>query len=342
VQVIDLRSDFLSRPTLEMRRAMERAAIEPAQFGLREDPRQIALEKRVAELLGMEDAVLLPTCTMANEIALMLLAQPGELVVTQQEAHVLTSEAGAPAALGGLSVLAIPDYRPQIAAWDVMARQPPDELKQRVALFVLENTHNRSGGAVLSPTYTQEVCSVAHKNGVRVHIDGARLFNSAVSQSCEPAALVEGCDTIAISLNKGLGAPLGAALAGSHSLIKRALVLRQRLGGGIRPTGILAAAALVALENWSHLAEDHRRARRLAERLAQAPGLIVSESGVSTNIVVVTIGSSSPSPAAFCAMLGERGVLALPFGPMCIRLVIYRDIDDAAIERAADIILTCL
>jgi threonine aldolase len=326
-----------------MRRAMEQAASEPAQFGLREEPRQIALEKRAAEVLGKEDALLFPTCTMANEAALMLLARPGEIIAAQAEAHIITSEAGAPAALGGVSVVSVPGdlVAPPIATWDAMARRNSDELRPRIGAFVLENTHNRGGGAMLSPAYTQQVCAIAHKQGIGMHIDGARLFNAAVAQSCRPAALAEGCDTVAISLNKGLGAPLGAILAGSRSLIERALVVRQRLGGGIRPTGIVSAAALVALEDWSHLAEDHRRARRLSQRLAHAPGLRIDGATVATNIVVAGIASDGPSAEAFCAKLAEHGLLALPFGPGRIRFVMYRDIDDEAVERIADIVVMC-
>jgi threonine aldolase len=322
-----------------MRDAMAHAASEPAQFGLREDPRQIALERRAADVLGKEDALLFPTCTMANEAALMLLARPGEIIAAHGDAHIMTSEAGAPAALGGLSVVSVQGdpSAPPIPAWDAMARRNRDELRSRVGAFLLENTHNRGGGAVLSPAYTQEVCAIAHAHGIGVHLDGARVFNAAVAQSCPPAALAAPCDTVAISLNKGLGAPLGAILAGARALIERALVLRQRLGGGIRPTGIVSAAALIALEDWSHLGDDHRRARRLAQRLARAPGLSVDPAAVVTNIVVAGLAPGGRSPEAFCAALAALGVLALPFGPDQIRLVLYRDIDDAAVERIGDV-----
>jgi threonine aldolase len=343
VQVIDLRSDFLTRPTPAMRRAMEAAALEPAQFGLREDPHQAALERRAAAVLGKEDALLFPTCTMANEAALMVLTRPGEIVAAQADAHIITSEAGAPAALAGVSVVPVPGapIAPLIAEWETMARRNSDELRSRVGAFVLENTHNRGGGAMLSAAYTREVCGIAHRHGIGVHIDGARLCNAAVAQSCRPSDLADACDTVAVSLNKGLSAPLGAVLAGSRALIERALIVRQRLGGGIRPTNIVSAAARVALEDWSHLAEDHRRAHRLAERLAGALGLRIDPAAIATNIVVAGIPSEGPTPEAFCVMLAERGVLALPFGAGRIRFVIYRDIDDDAIDRAADIVVAC-
>ncbi|MCK6454710.1 MAG: aminotransferase class I/II-fold pyridoxal phosphate-dependent enzyme [Alphaproteobacteria bacterium] len=341
--VVDLRSDLLSRPTPEMIEAMAAAAREPALFGLREDPRQQALECRLAELLGQEDALLFPTCTMANEVALMLLARPGEVVTAQSGAHITTSEAGAPAALGGVTVETVPGeaVMPPVAAWEALARRAADELKPRVAAFSLENTHNRGGGAPVTAAYTAEVVAVARRYGVGVHLDGARLFNAAVALSAEPAALARGCDTVAVSLNKALGAVAGAALAGSRVLIGRAQVLRQRLGGGIRPTGMIAASGLAALDGWrQRLAEDHARARRLAALLAPLGGISVPVP--ATNIVVAAIDVGGPAAEALCDRLAAKGVRALPFGPGRVRLTVYHGIDDAAVERAAAAFASCL
>jgi len=334
---VDLRSDFLTRPTPAMIAAMTEAAREPGHFGLREDPRQQALERRLAQLLGQEDALLFPTCTMANEVGLMLLARPGEVVATHAATHIVTSEAGAPAALGGLSVEVVPGdpVMPAPEAWAALAGRGTDSLLPRVAAFSLENTHNRGAGAPLTAAYMAEIVGIAKRHGIGVHLDGARLFNAAVALSVQPSDLARGCDTIAVSLNKGLGAVIGGALAGSCDLIARALTLRQRLGGGIRPTGMVAAAGLLAIESWPRLVEDHRRARRLAERLAGMAELRVDPAQVVTNIVVATIAAGGPSPAALCDRLARNGVLALPFGPGRIRLVVYRDIDDAAIDQAA-------
>jgi threonine aldolase len=344
MRVVDLRSDFLSRPSAAMLQAMEQAGKQASHFGLREDTRQIELEKRVAQILDTEDALLVPTCTMANEIALMLLAKPGEIVATQAEAHIITSEAAAPAALGGLLVTQVPGDRvmPPVEAWEAMARQCGDELKPRVSVFALENTHNRSGGGMMTPEYFSQVCAVAKAHGVRVHLDGSRLFNAAIAQSCKPHELTRGCDTVAISLNKGLGAPLGAVLAGSHDLISRALLLRQRLGGGIRPTGMISAAGLLALEDWSHLADDHRRAKMLAETLQNVSGIVVDAEAVRSNIVLAAFDDGSLPPDAFCTRLAARGVLALPVGASSIRLVTYQGIDDEAVEFAAAGIAACL
>ena len=339
--VIDLRSDLLSRPSERAIAAMADAARNSGAFGLREDRAQHALERQAAALLGKEDALVFPTCTMANEVALLLLGCPGETVVTQEEAHVVTSEAGAPAALAGLMLRPLPGGpMPSPAAW-AQAAERGDELKSRVSVFVIENTHNRSGGCALLPGYTAQVTALARAAGVRCHLDGARLFNAAIATGTSPAALAGGFDTVAVSLNKGLGAPLGAVLAGSHDLIARALTLRQRLGGGIRPTGIVAAPALAMLDAWESIAEDHRRARRLADALAGLPGAQV-EPEPQTNIVLLVIDTCGLEPALFCAELARRRVLALPFGPQRVRFVTYRGLTDADIDQAADAIAAAL
>lgn len=335
-RIVDLRSDILTRPTPRMTEAMAQAALAPAHFGLREDPSQRALEARVAAMLGTQDALLFPTCSMANEVALQVLTSPGDVVLAQPDVHIVTSEGGGPAVLAGVQVVAVPGEFPCPApdAWEALARQRPDESRPRVAAIVIENTHNRAGGAVLPREWVDAVLGVAKSCGARAHLDGSRIFNAAVARDVAPARLCAGFDTVSVSLNKGLGAPLGAALAGSVPLIARALVFRQRLGGGLRPTGIIAAAALEALSDISHLADDHRRARSLAAALAGIPGLRVDPASVETNIVAVDIVSPGLTPATLCERLGRHGVLALPFGPARVRLVTYRDIGDADIEFA--------
>lgn len=331
--MIDLRSDFLTRPTTAMLEAMHAAAVRPAVFGLREDPDQRALQREVAELLGMQDALLFPTCSMANEVALMLLARPGETVLAQPDVHILTSEAGAPAALGGLHVRAVDGTTlcPPARAWAELACPPGDALNPRVAAVALENTHNRGGGMAWPRAYADEVLEVARRAGVGAHLDGARLFNAAIALNDTPARLCSGFDTVSISLNKGLGAPVGAMLAGSTEVIDRALLLRQRLGGGMRPTGMIAAAAREAIRDFSHLADDHRRAQMLARGLVGIAGARIDPTTVQTNIVVVEIAGASSAAAA---SLARRGVLVLPFGAHKLRLVTYRDIGDDDIARA--------
>lgn len=335
--IIDLRSDFLSRPTPAMTEAMVRAAAEPAYFGLREDPYQRSLEEKTAILLGQEDALFFPTCTMANEVALMLHARPGEVVLTQGQAHIITSEAGGPAALGGLFVEAVADSaKPDLSVWLSAMRRSFDELKPRIAALNLENTHNRAGGLPLDVEYTQALAAMAHENGIRSHLDGSRLFNAAAALHCKPADLARSFDTVAISLNKGLGAPIGAMLAGSTAQIKQALLLRQRLGGGIRPTGPLAAAGIVALSQWTDVGADHIRAMALAKGIASSGRAAVNRP--ETNIVLMQCPPAFSNSTEFSAALEARGLLALPFGEKQIRLVTYRDIDDASIQQAVEII----
>jgi threonine aldolase len=340
--IVDLRSDLLARVTPAMLRAMCEAAGGRTEFELRGDPYQAALENRLAELLGQEDALIFPTCTMANEVALQLLASPGETIAVPRDVHILSSEANAPAALGGLHVAEVPGDPPlpPPEAWEAMARGKGNALNPRVAAFSIENTHNRSGGAVISPEAMAGVLAVARRHGVNVHLDGSRLLNAAVALRCEPKELAGACDTVSISLNKGLGAPIGAALAGSKATIARALRLRQRLGGGIRPTAIPAAATMAALEDWRRIGEDHRRATKLAEGLARLPGIKVLPP--QTNIVAVEIVCDSLSPEALCQRLAENGVLVIPFGARRVRMVVYGDIDDAAVDHAVRVTAQCL
>ncbi|MGE0802682.1 MAG: low specificity L-threonine aldolase [Lautropia sp.] len=337
--MIDLRSDLLSRPSPAMRRAIVAALERPAAFGLREDADQRALERAVADRLGTEDALLFPTCSMANEAALLALTRPGDLVLAQPDVHLLTSEAGAPAALAGVQIVAVDavDCCPPADAWRARLVPVDDPLKARVAAVALENTHNRAGGLAWAPAYGAAVLAAARAHGVAAHLDGSRLPNAAVALGVAPDALAAGFDTVALSLNKGLGAPLGAALAGRGTTIARALALRQRLGGGWRPTALVAAPARVALEeDWAHIADDHRRASRLAAALAATPGLLLDATRVTTNIVVADLAGDLAADAdAVVVALADAGVLALAFGPRRLRFVTYRGLTDDDVDRAA-------
>jgi threonine aldolase len=327
----DFRSDLLTRPTPAMAAAMRAACDRPWSFDLREDPDQRALESDLAAMLGQEDALVMPTATMANEIALMLLARPGEIVLTPAEAHVDTSEAGAPAALAGVTLRALSGHAPPAEAWETALAPAADALRARVGAILVENTHNRAGGAAVPAAACDAILAVARRHGVATHLDGARLFNAAIALGTDPARLAAGFDTVCVSLNKGLGAPIGAALAASRSRIEQALTLRQRLGGGIRPTAVFAAAARVALASWRDAAEDHRRAERLAAGLAGLPDFEPIRPAHPTNIVVVR---TTRDVGAALAALAARGILALPFGAGRLRFVVYRGIDDDDIAAA--------
>jgi threonine aldolase len=331
---IDYRSDLLARPTAAIKAAVLAALEAAPAFGLREDARQRELEARVAELLGKQDSLFFPTCSMANEAALAVHCRPGDAVVTEAQTHIVTSEAGAPGGIAGAIVLGLPGRNglPDAATVGAQIAAGADPSRPRVAALALENTHLRSGGRVLDAEAAAALYALCREAGVAVHLDGARLFNAAVASGSSLTELAGIADSVALSLNKGLGAPYGAMLAGSKAFIAEALRVRHRLGGGVRPTAMTAAAALAALASWEHIAADHRRARELAAGLAALPGLSVPEA--ETNIVFVDL--TEGTAAALVQALSERGVRVLPYGPGRIRLVTHRSIDDAALARTLE------
>lgn len=316
-----------------MIRAMSAAMRRPQVFGLREDKQQRALEERVADLTAMEDALLFPTCTMANQAAIQTLCRPGRTVLLDATSHIATSEAGGPAALAGLTLQPVPAERGRMdpAALAAALAAPADALRARPGLIVLENTHNRSGGGVLPPSYHRRVRRLAAGAGIPIHLDGARLFNAAVAAGRPVRDFTRPMTSVALSLNKGLCAPLGAMLAGPKGFIAEALAVRQRLGGGIRPTGAVAAAGLIAIETMiDRLGQDHANAKRLARALAE---IGVACEDVETNLVVVLTEAFGIEAAASVRRLADAGLLALAFGPGRIRLAVHRGIGRREIER---------
>jgi threonine aldolase len=336
--VIDLRSDFLAHGTPAMAEAWARAAREPYQFGLREDPHQATLERRIADMTAHEDALIFPTCTMANLVAIMLNATRGTRVLTHEGAHVITSEAGGAAAFAGVQLVPLvgDPQSNQPEQWRTAATEG-DAQKPATSLFVLENTHNRAAGLPLSLSYTTAVLAIAAERGIRTHLDGSRLFHAAAALRTTIDALARGFDTVSLSFNKGFGAPIAAALAGSRSSIEQAVTLRQRLGGGIRPTGPAAAATLAALGDLTHFEQAQGLATRLARGLATIAGMRVDMPTPSTNIVVVDLTARGASAVETQARLAERGLLALPFGPARLRMVTYRGMTEDDIDHAVAI-----
>lgn len=334
--LIDLRSDFLSRPTAAMRRAMDEANASDAAFGLRDDPRQQKLEALAAEMLGKEDALLFPTCTMANLAAQMVWTRPGDAILGDAANHLAISEAGGHAAIAGLAYRGLNGSFgvSPIADWRAACAAPADEQRQVVRLLVVENTHNRGCGNALDAAYVDAVGEVARAAGAHLHLDGSRLFNAAVALGETPARLSAGACSVAVSLNKGLCAPNGAILAGTKAFIEEALRVRQRLGGGIRPSAMLAAAGLSALENWSDIARDHETAAQLRDGCRDLPALAPVDPPVPTNIVILRLDPRWGGAEAFCECLASQGVLALPFGTDLVRFVTYRDITRAKIDHA--------
>lgn len=337
---IDLRSDFLAHPTDRMLDAY-RAAARSGCYGLREDPWQRELEAKLAGLLGCEDALVFPTCTMANEAVLLVHAAPGDTVVTQENVHVVTSEAGGAAALAGVMLRCVPGQCAEapIASWLESARQVDGAAQSNPSLCWLENTHTRFGGAVLSPAYCRELAAALRARcRVNLHLDGARLLYAATALGTAPADLAAPFDTVSISLNKGLGAPIAAALAGTRATIGRAERIRQRLGGGIRPVAAGAAATLVALEDFSHLQHDLRRAKRFAERLNGCAKLDVTSFPVASNLVLLGVQDAPPAASEIVARCASRGLLIAAPSPNRLRAAFYRGISDEDVERAAEIV----
>jgi threonine aldolase len=329
---IDLRSDLHGLPTAEMWAAMRAAKLGWATYG--EDPSVNELQERVADLLGKQAALWVPTCGMANLVALLTFAPRGSTVVLEASSHVLTSESMGIEEIAGLQ---------PVSLWAQDGRLDGVEVEEqivdtRAAMLVLENTHTRAGGTVLTPELTAELAEAARRHGAHVHLDGARLFNAAVALGLPVGELAAPVDTVAVSLNKGLCAPMGTILAGRAQQIELAHRTLRRLGGGsVHNAGIAAAAALVALDTLvERLADDHRRARELAALLQDVPGLEVKPTEIETNIVLVDVTGTGLDPDGFVRLLAERGVLVMGRDTSRVRFVIHRLIGDAEISRAVE------
>jgi threonine aldolase len=337
--MIDLRSDTATQPTEGMRRAIAEAAVGDEQK--REDPTVNALQQRVVELLGQEEAIFLPTATMANQIALKVLSRPGDVLIAEEYAHVVIYEYGGAAAHAGLTTLAAPGDRGRLTPDQVRRFAEPSTkvADQRAAVLALEDTHNSSGGRVWPLDELDEVVSTARELGLRVHLDGARLLNAAVALGVEPAAIAARFDTVTLCLSKGLGCPLGAVIAGSHELMARAWREKHLFGGAMRQAGIVAAAGVYALDhNVLRLAEDHARARALAEALAEARVPVDLEQ-VETNFVQIDAAKLGLSRSDALARLTDAGVgLSTTIHPTVMRAVTHLDVSDDDIARASELI----
>ncbi len=337
--VIDLRSDTVTRPTAGMRAAIAAADVGDEQT--REDPTVNELQERVAELLGQERALFLPTATMANQIALKLHARPGDVLIAQEHSHVLVYEFGGAAVHAGLLTVGLPGRDGRITAAQVRAATSTmeDAVDQRPAVVVIENTHNVAGGRVWPLAEIDAVVGAAHAADVRVHMDGARLLNAAVALGVPAAAIGSRVDTVTLCLSKGLGCPLGAILAGPADLMAAAWRQKFLFGGAMRQAGIVAAAGLYALDHHvERLAIDHERAKRLASGWAAA-GVPVELDRVETNFVQIDSSRLDLPRADAIAALRAGGVAVSPtYGPSLIRAVTHLDLDDDDLERALEIV----
>lgn len=336
---VDLRSDTVTRPSAEMRRAMATADVGDDVYG--EDPTVNRLEQRAAELFGREAALFVPTGTMGNQIAVHLHTHPGQEVICEARSHVFNYEMAMAAAFSGCLVrpVATDDG---LLSWPRVAPHLSLEApyhRARTGLAVLENTHNMAGGVVLPPANGRELCQRFHELEIPVHLDGARIFNAASALGVAVRELTDEFDSVMFCLSKGLGAPVGSMLVGSKEFIHRARITRKMLGGGMRQAGVLAAAGLVALEKGpARLAEDHAHARGLAEGLAEIRGVVVDPQKVQTNIVIFGTAGTGFSAAEIVARMAEHNVLAGAVGADAIRLVTHLDVDRAKCEEALHVI----
>lgn len=338
----DFRSDTVTRPSAAMREAMVSAEV--GDDVLDGDPTVARLEQRGAAWLGMERALYVPSGTMANQIALGAWTRPGDEIVVQRWAHITTYEAGAAGALHGLQSLTVGDRSGRMAEHDVLAALRPSYIHcPTTALVCMEQTHNVAGGRVIPLEEMRAVAQVARDAGVHVHLDGARLANAVVASGIEAPVWTETADSVSLCLSKGLGAPVGSLIAGDAAFIDRAQLVRKRLGGWMRQAGVIAAAGLFGLENnVGRLADDHRLARQLAQRLVAIDGLGVDPDGVETNIVMVTVERPDFDASSLAAALAEHGVLGLPMGSDTLRLMTHHDVgpdDVARLESALHAVL---
>ena len=327
--MIDLRSDTVTKPSEAMRHAMAEALVGDDVF--EEDPTVRALEEQVAALLGFPAALFTPSGTMANQIAMRILAPPGTEVLMEEMSHPFHFEMAGMASLSGLLPRPIPSRDGILDADSVLAAVQPDvSYKPRTSLLVVENTHNLRGGRVYRRAAIEPLLAAARQARLASHLDGARIWNAAVAAGESEADLARGFDSVTVTFSKGLGAPVGSAVLGSAAFAKEARRVRKLFGGGMRQVGVLAAAAILSLENRSRLADDHDRAKRLASALTGLPGVRVDPSAVETNIVIFDV----PDASAFVARLKESEVLAAGISKTAVRLVTHLDVDDDGVDRA--------
>ncbi len=334
-ELIDLRSDTVTRPTPEMRAAMAAAEVGDDVYG--EDPTVNLLEKRAAETFGREAALFVPTGTMGNQIGIRLHTEPGQEVICESRSHILDWEMATVAVFSGCVIRAVPTVSGTLTWKDI---EPViygrSSFRASTGLIEIENTANLAGGRCTRVDVLNEIWAQAKERKIPIHLDGARIFNAATALGVDVKTLTRGFDTIMFCLSKGLGAPVGSMLVGSAELMERARTYRKALGGGMRQAGVLAAAGLIALETMpARLHEDHANARFLAEALSHIEGVVVDPDSVETNIVIFKLAEGIGAHD-LAARLKERGVLAGSVGPDAIRLVTHYDVSRADCIAASD------
>jgi threonine aldolase len=336
--VVDLRSDTVTRPTPEMRRAMAEAKVGDDVYG--EDPTVNRLEARAAEMFGKEAALFVPTGCMGNLIAIKVWTHHGDEVICEDRSHVNLYELASMSAIAGC-MPRIARAEDGVLSWKEIEAviRPKIYYDSQTALVCLENTSNMAGGTVYPTAQVNEICDRAHDAGLRVHLDGARIFNAATALGENVAEMARKVDSVMFCLSKGLGAPVGSMVAGSCEFIEKARIYRKMFGGGMRQAGVIAAAGLVALEKSpSRLYIDHQNARRLAEGVTRIPGLAIDPKKVRTNIVIFDCSKTGKTAVEWCDILYQRGLWAQDTALHCVRLVTHCDVDEADIERALTVL----
>ncbi len=337
-RLIDLRSDTVTKPTPAMRRAMAEAEVGDDVLG--EDPTVDALQRQTAELLDKEAALFVPSGTMANQIAVGVHASPGDELLCASTSHVYVWEGGGIARLSGVTTRTIDGDRGILSVQDLRDKIRPDDGHYvRTRLVVLENTHNRGGGRVHPYERVVEIAGWAREHGLALHLDGARLMNAVVASGIPSADWARHFDTVSLCFSKGLGAPVGSAIAGTAEMVRKAHRLRKVFGGGMRQAGVIAAAALYALENHvERLADDHAHARLLARAVEETEGLGLESGSVETNLVWIAVDPSLGTAPAVAARLREEGVLVSALAPRVLRACTHLDVSREDVEYAAAVL----
>jgi threonine aldolase len=334
MKVIDLRSDTVTRPSLAMRNVMAEAEVGDDVF--EDDPAVKKLENRVARILGKAGGLFVPSGTMGNEVCLNILTRPGDGVITEAGSHIFKHEVAAPSALSGVQLHLIQGHKGVFTAQQVKSEIPvPDVHHPVVTVISIENTHTQSGGTVFPVSEIKRIRKLADRHKIRMHLDGARLWNACIATGIKPADFARYFDTVSVCLSKGLGAPIGSVIASSEELIFEARRVRKRLGGGMRQVGVIAEAGVYALKNnYKRLAEDHKNARWLAEKLLEVEGIEIDMETVQTNLVVFDIAGTGWKVMEAVEALKKHGVLVVPFGGTTLRAVTHLDVNRKDLERA--------
>jgi threonine aldolase len=338
-QMIDLRSDTVTRPSVAMRTAMCNAEVGDDVFG--EDPTVNLLQAKVAMLLGKEDALFVPSGTMGNQTCIKVHTQPGDEIIVERDAHIFNYETAGGAFLSSVQVHPVEGVRGVLSIEGVKrAIRPRTYYMPRTRLLCLENTHNRAGGTIYPIDAIREMHDLARSEGMMLHLDGARIWNASAATGIPPHEYASYFDSISVCLSKGLGAPVGSVIAGTKEFIDQARRYRKIFGGGMRQAGILAAAGIYALDhNRDRLQEDHEKARYLARELSRAPGLSIDMESVQTNIIIISVEKSGHTPEEILGALRERGVLLTLGNYMGVRAVTHLDVTMEQVKQAAAVIL---